>query len=443
MKTLKNYILIISFACSWHVHSTPGTIKQASVVFEKWLKVQRVYQDRPITDMCTLLDHGYAERFRSYYEENFALLKPLTDFLQQMTHQQVNDLGYQLQSTLPPAFSQTINDMYQNLEYNPQLFVDYLKNNMFSSPDVNKLEKMLSTDTTVNKHKALCHLLFKQDGAFEEDEFLVAFANRLLEYCFNNETFQNYQSLLNNYEHYPLVRFLHSALWSNLVGDASWAHWHKNSLDTLTHDAQAGKRIIYPAGGADLYMLLQNGVYDITIVDPLLPSQERYYAEGWDWLIRNQQANGGIGDQIEFCPPAQRLTLTRTSFTEGDAFNAKLSTGKTVTLKKSITVWTVTDGNKNNVLGTIIMDRRFTNQHDFVYKPNATIVMSYDELIYAVAPELLDGWGINPDLLEDQQNIVVKQLRKPMTKSMLKNMRIATALNFTNVKFINFASDPS
>ena len=71
------------------------------------------------------------------------------------------------------------------------------------------------------------------------------------------------------------------------------------------------------------------------------------------------------------------------------------------------------------------------------------MVMSYDELIYAIAPEMYNGWGIDPDLLDNNFTIVVKQLRQPVTKSMLQHMRIAIAMNFANLKFIHFASDPS
>ncbi len=413
------------------------SVKQGTEVFEKWVKVQHVLEDRSLADMVLLLNDNYLKQFRTFYENNFMLLKPLTGFLQPLTAGQINQHGYQFQETMPMIMKENLSGVYDCLENNTKDFIELLKQQTFSAPDINKMEMSVHFDATVDKYKALTRLLFKQEGSFNEDEYLLAMANRLLEYCFQDQTFGHYQALINNQAYYPVARFLHSTLWYYLVGDG-WKHWHKNTLNALKQSSDNGNRIIYPAGGADLYMLLQHGIYNITVVDPFLPSQQRYYSEGWDWLV-----NGEVGDEIQFCPPYRHITLKRTAFTPGDSFYAKLSTGNVAMLKKSMTTWMVFDGRTQEVLGSIVIDRRFTDQQDFKPDTNKIIVMSYDELIYAISPDTLDGWGINPDLLEDTQHIFVKQLRQPMTKSMLQNMRVATIMNMANLKFINFASDPS
>lgn len=63
-------------------------------------------------------------------------------------------------------------------------------------------------------------------------------------------------------------------------------------------------------------------------------------------------------------------------------------------------------------------------------------------MIYTAMPEILEGWGIDPSKLDDEYQIFVKQLRKPIGKEELQNIRIATLINVADVKFISFASDP-
>lgn len=430
-------LLLTTFLTS---HATP-VIKNGPNVFEKWVTKQTILTDRSPTEMAALLNDHYLTQFRAYYESNFALLKPLTGFLNRLTAEQINQHGYRFESILPAPMTSTLTSLYDQLEHNQQAFVNTLKHLQFSSPMINHIEESCKYDFTVEKYKMLSRLLFKQENRFKEDEFLLGMANRIFEYCFQEVSFPHYQALLNNQSDYPLVRFLHSTLWYNLVG-SNWLNWHKNSLELIEQSADAGNRIMYPAGGTDVYMLLQNGVYNITIVDPFLPTQKDYYTEGWDWLVRSNTQDGGINDEINFNPPYRHLTLKRTAFTEGDSFYAKLSTGDAVMIKKSTTTWTVLDGSTNATLGSIIIDRRFTNQHDFTVKNNP-IVMSYDELVCAISPEMLSGWGIDPDLIHDDQVIIVKQLRKPVPKKILQNLRIAIAMNAVNMKFISFASDPT
>ena len=43
----------------------------------------------------------------------------------------------------------------------------------------------------------------------------------------------------------------------------------------------------------------------------------------------------------------------------------------------------------------------------------------------------------------DDSNINTKQLKNPVPKSMMLNMRIASMINLADVRFINLGSDPT
>jgi hypothetical protein len=267
-----------------------------------------------------------------------------------------------------------------------------------------------------------------------QDECLFAVGSRLFEYCFEDATYPHYQQLLVSQQDYPLVRFINSTLWYLLVGDG-WKHWHDNCLKSLEAEAAAGKTINYIAGGNDFYQMLKRGIYNIRIIDPFLPSQDRYYAENWQWLIQ-----GDINDEIICNFDTHRLVLKRAKHVKKGTMHTKLSTGHIVALPQTETTWEIYKSDEAKSVGNVVIDRKFAEQDDF--SPDAAVVCSYDELLYAIVPEVLNGWGINPGKINSQQNIYVKQLRKPVDKNTLMNMRSASMLNYTDVRFINYASDP-
>ena len=413
----------------------PARVVHDYDIFRKWLRVQRVYEDKDFSTMSTQLNEKFLTRFKDSLEENFKNLRELRYILEKITAGQVTQTGYHLAPPMHESMQGTLTEVYDSLQNNPQRFVDLLKESGISTPEADKLETSKHFEFTVEKYKAFMRLLFPTKLTLSQDEYLFNVGNRLFEYCFEDATFPHYQQLLMNKKEYPLVRCINTLLWFQLVGDG-WKHWHKSCLNGLKQEAVQGKKLVYIAGGNDFYQLLKEGIYNIDIIDPFLPSQNRYYAQNWEWLV-----NGEIDDEILCSFDSKKITLKRTQQTKLGSHHVKTPEGKLVELSKGKIIWKVYDNNNEEAVGSITIHRRFAQQKDF--DPAAAVVCSYDEAIYAVQPEILDGWGINPGLFTADQKIYIKQLRKPINKDVLMNIKAATMLNFTDVRFINYASDPN
>jgi hypothetical protein len=268
-------------------------------------------------------------------------------------------------------------------------------------------------------------LLFAQEDSERRKAYLFAVANRLFEFCYGPETFAGFKPMLHNTPEYPIVRLLYSTMWHYLVGDG-WKHWHNTCLDGLKKEVDSGKRVSYIAGGNDIYQLLKLGIYAIDVIDPMLPSQPEYYAEGWDWLIKKD----GLGDEIMIDFPDKKLVMKRISYSEQGAFDAKLSTGITESLPLSKTTWHVFDRSNQKKLGSIVFDRRFCNQQDFIAHDKRALLISFNEMYFVAAPESLNGWGINLEKISPEMPIFIKQLRKPISRQVLLNLREAETSPF-------------
>src|SRR5207249_8602829 len=112
-----------------------------------------------------------------------------------------------------------------------------------------------------------------------------------------------------------------------------------------------------------------------------------------------------------------------------------IATGEILEIPHSTTTWRFAD-HHGNILGHYILERRFCEQGDFANEQNKTLLMSFNELYFACLPNILNGWNIEPSQFDNNLSIVVKQLRKPVSKQMAVNMRIASLLNATDFKFI-------
>lgn len=439
----KSITLVLAFGlCSGVAGAKTGVVTRTMYeTFKKWLKVQEVYQDRDISALSATIDDNFLMRFKDCYEGHYAHLHKLLPFLSTLTDGSINEKGYQLRTPISQVTQQLFIDLYEALELNSIEFVELLRDYGLASRSINHDDVQDGHEATLEKYKILLQLLFSQEDSFQENELLHAVANRLFEYSFSEETFPHYQRLLIDDASAPLVRFLHAIQWYHLVG-CGWKHWHRSCLDQLKEEARQGKCIRYIAGGNDLLQLLRNKIYNITVVDPFLPTQDRYYAKNWAWLLRGDQADGGLGDVLKCSFDESNILLKRVAYKEGEPFQAKLSTGKVIELKKIQTIWDVLDAHTQEKLGTVEFQRRFAQQDDFALDSQVALLMSYDEMIYVALPDMLDGWGIDPNVLDRNQKIFIKQLRKPVSKLELQHIRIASLANSTDLKFINFASDP-
>lgn len=404
-------------------------------IFEKWAKIQYIVQDHDLVDLVPSLDDAYLARFKKNYEANLPLLRTLQPLLSKITDGAINEKGYLFQPPMSDGMRSNIATLLEMLDQNPVELVAYLQ--AFNFKDISETtDKSQNFNFTVEKYKAFVRLLLSTKTPRMDEEFGIALANRLTEMCYELETFPAYQATMQHAEHHSIARMLHTIIWYNIIG-TGWKLWHADCLRAIKDAAAAGKRIKYLAGGNDVYTLLCQGVYDITVIDPFLPSQARYYANGWEWLL-----SGAINDEIVGPFGDQELKLVRTKQVEGEPFIAK-SGGQFVSLKRFTTTWTVYNAVTDKELGTIVFERRFTQQGDLVPDDACVFLMSYDEFIYLGLPSLLDGWGITPNSIDPNFTCHIKQLRKPVDRDFLNNLRIASITNYADLKFINLASDPN
>ena len=269
-------------------------------------------------------------------------------------------------------------------------------------------------------------------------ELLFTLANRFFEFCFSSQTAPLFQKLFLNKQDQAIVRMMYAVMWEKLAG-TGWKHWHKETLNALTQATNNGKTIVYLAGGSDIYQMIAHGVYSINIIDPQLPTQPKYYADQWDWLIKNNQSiDAGLDDTIVF--NELNLVMKRTRYHEtGDIFSMLLSNGSYIYLAQSITEWTLLDF-EEKILGTITFQRRPTCQKDFELDEKKTFLMSFNELYFVALPQNLGGWGIEPAHFSQEFTMVIKQLRKPVTKATIGAMRNASLLNASDLKFIDLGT---
>ena len=418
-----------------HVSFVQSSIKMPVDLFEKWIKIQHVVQDRDLTALNATLDNNYLERFKKNYEELLPVLRPIKPLLSTLTDNAINNDGYTFKPPIKDSMISNMSSLFSALENNPTDFITFLQKNRTSELP-SRLEQKDAFNLTIETYKALVKLLISAKTPRLDEEYSIALANRLVEFCYNNTTFPLYQSTMQQASNHSIARILHSVIWYNIIGNG-WKLWHKDCLDQLKIAADNGKRIKYIAGGNDIYTMLCEGIYNITIIDPFLPWQQVYYATGWEWLLA-----GTVGDEIIGIFGTKELRIVRTSQQEGESFSAKAE-NQYVSLKKIQTSWTVYDAESDKQLGTIEFDRRPVIAQDLVLDPSYEFLMSYDEFIYLGLPSMLDGWGIEPNNLDPAFTCLIKQLRKPMNRDSLNNLRIASVINYADLKFINLASNPN
>lgn len=405
-------------------------------VFHKWFDCQDVYHDRDFNDRAEALDDSFLLAFKNNYETFFSELKELNPFLSGLSNNQINEYGYQLRLPLDETMKLRIALMHQLFDKDFSALVECFAINQVTSRALNSQELLTTPALVIEKYKALLRILFSHPNKISENEYCFAAANRIFEWCFSGDTAQLYQSFFTNEAFHPFARFLNTIIWYYLIGDG-WKHWHAGCLTDLQQEASAGKEVVYIAGGSDLIPLLKNRIYSIRVIDPFLPSQTSYYSEGWHFLVQ-----GDIGDEIIFNHEFQHITLRRSLQQENGRFYVKLSTGSVEELPHTTTIWDIIDKNEKR-LGNIIIERRLAANNDFIPQQDKTLVMSYDEATYIALPETLNGWGIDITQFDKTFKLFIKQLRTPITRIELYNLRISSLLNHANLKFINFGSDPS
>ncbi len=416
--------------------------KDAEVVFKKWNEWQHIFSaDKNIEEMAkNAADDLFIFRFKQKYEANLALLRHASSFLSIVTDGQINEHGHEIGLPVPPAFGKNLNAMYSLMQNDMPGFIEFLKQLNFATPAVVCDEADVSSHDVIEKDNALMELFFAQPSDEQKEQFLFAVANRFFEYCFSEKTFPEFQKMLLRKELYPIAHLLYAVMWFRLAG-SGWKNWSAESLKMLKEKSDQGHQIVYIAGGSDIFQMLKAGIYNIKNIDPQLPSQPKYYADDWAWLIRGDGQNNGLGDNLVLVNnEGIKIIMQRVEYKEdGTTFNVRIANGQVITLPHSKTTWNIFN-ESGKQLGSYIVDRRFVTQDDFKPAADQALLISFNELFYVSLPDFMDGWGIEPAKFSDNFNIVVKQLRRPVSKRMVCNMRIADMLNTTDFKFISLGT---
>lgn len=429
---MKNNLLLTIVSFIALSSSAAGmTSKRAEDVFKKWLSWQQIMPERNVASMTDHLNDNFLVSFRQQYEKTAPALEPLTPFLNTLTASHINQHGYFLRTPISEPLVANLSGLYHLVQNDMNGFIDFLKHSNFLPTKKTYPEIIVNwSDDTIDQYTALFDLLFAHPQEQARSEYLFSVANQFYEHCFAPESFNDFERNLLDKESHPIAQMLYTVTWLNLAGNG-WKHWHENSLATLKDRADNGHQIVYIAGGSDIYQLIKAGIYNIKNIDPQLPSQPKYYTDEWQFI-----ASGKIGDTIMFSFDNRTITMQRVGFQmPGTTFKARIASGEIIEIPHSTTTWQLTD-EQGKVLGQYILDRRFCQQADFASTPNKTLLISFNELYFVCLPDILHGWHIEPSQFDTNFSIVVKQLRKPVSKQMAVNMRIASMLNATDFKFI-------
>lgn len=368
-------------------------MKKRKELFQNWIEEQSVFQDVDLNKMSFYLRKQALGRLRKMYEKQYNDLQTLSVFFGLQT-------GCDWSSKSVPFSEQDIkkhfSKLYSLLQDDIEEFINYLKNNNFCSQNINKQEEKQTIGLVIKKYNSFFDILFNSiDGEKKKDEFLFTVSNQFFEFCFFQKTSKKFQKMLKDASYYPILRMFYSIMWRHLA-EHGWQHWHADALQVLKKEADAGKEIVYIAGGTDIYQLIKHGIYNIRVIDPLLSTQPKYYSQHWDWFIE-----GEVGEEV--LVPHAELTMKRAS------------------QEKSVTVWQVRDGSGKDV-GQIKFERRYANQNDFYSTSKRALLMSCNELYFISAPDEQEGWGIDPHAFDKSLNIIIKQLKNPVSKQVMCNM---------------------
>ncbi len=438
MRVLKKSVVacVLLFACK--ISAAP-TVRPAQEVFGNWFLSQRCHSMQSFDDIPDRMNEFFLQRFNKSYLKYKDKLTSLVPFLSDCTHGYISENGQIVGTEINDEFRQNFSTIYQLIENNMPRFVSYLKDHGFLSTQNTDQNAAMQADSqnldvnlVINKYRYLDRLFFSNPSKIVEKERLFSFANRCFEYCFHPSTWPDFKRYLDNDSDHQLVKFLYSTMWYHLVGDG-WKDWNNQTLSQIAEKSRQGARVVYVAGGLDIYQLLKYGIYNIDVIDPLLPSLEKYYhSKNWEWLIKGNGKNNGLEDRIVFDFDGRKISLVRKKYKKNTDNKEKRK------IEKSITDWMVVDQDDKK-LGMVTFHRRFCKHEDFIAKgQERLILMSFNELYYAFLPKKLDGWDINIKHLPENLKIYVKQLRIPVDVDVLKNIAQAEDANF---KFIRLGSE--
>lgn len=303
-------------------------------------------------------------------------------------------------------------------------FLEYLACPSFAS---NAFDQHLSCNKQMSKYNGLAQLLVICQKRAQRQRFLTWLAQELFLTCFDSPYNATFLSMLKKPRYHSLIRFIYTSLWLYL-GQHQWASWHANCLSELAEQEHNGKKIIYLAGGTDIYIPLTHNIHNLHIIDPFLPTQYPYYSRGWRFLLGDPPRTM-LGDTISGRYNHHTLTLKRTASTQKNSFILSDKFGKKHTLPHLITQWHLWHATVH--CGTLIFERRPVVTADFMDR-DSTFIASFNELYFIASPK--HGWSIRVSKLPEDLTVHVKQLRKPIGKETLIALKKADSSPFSFIQ---------
>jgi hypothetical protein len=446
-----------------------GRVKPAHEAFGYLVKKQQIFDTLPITKIADDIE-GHVHFVFEKYKNEKSYTSVLETLLKSFGY--TGDFSNPQAIVLPENVKTKLKQFYSDLDHNVPEFIETLKMLGFANAAINEQEEKMyesgNSKDLVDRYKIFMHLLLAQKDEIKELEYFFTVGRNFFNYCYG-ETGPQFVELLKDKANHSIGRLLYSVLWWALSG-TGWRYWQLQTLKALKEEVDKGKEVIYIAGGNDLYHMVKRGIYNITIVDPELPTQPKYYTRDWEWLVKGIGDDGGLGDEIIFFlrDEKKKIIMRRAYFKEGDSFVSRLAEGEQITIRKSVTKWEIyeepltaeaycystLDGKPavapvaqveesgigaffkkvwNNVtsffrrpLGVITFDRRLVKQDDFTDAPNKVVLMSFNEIFYIA----LKDWGVDPEKIDPKLHIQCKQLGYMLTKKDLVNVSEAFKTDF-------------
>lgn len=319
--------------------------------------------------------------------------------------------------------TRSITALYDELNDDVGAFIERMQDKGWRSDELNTVEKKMPFQKVIDKNAQFAGILCDKKKQELYKHQLFSLAQRMFFHLFDYGWKQTFR-FFSTPEQFPILRFFYSLVWQSLSGDG-WKEWSPECIDALKEQAQAGKTVRYIAGGCDIRTLLDAGIFNIEVIDPMLPTQPKYYVDDWQWLVQ-----GEVGDTVIF---PSGLQLIRASYTEdGGSFPAKDSKRQEIQIPISTITWEVRD-RQGEVLGNVVFARRFCNQADFAYDKKYALLLSFNELSFITCADS-DNWGIDPELFHKKTLVHIKQLYKPVSARIMQNMHKADGQEFSFIR---------
>ena len=423
-------VWFLGSASSRHAYSdvqTRGETVRSATVFNKWISAQAIREDVSfgslVDDVTPDSTEYFIKQVPPAMRTQLLFMFPRTMRFTDMTSDEIGKVATHLKK------------MAGFLESNIPGFVDYLAANKFTTAEINQadvqdMENGRLSDVYQKYRRFLESMMFHGDMKYYSS--LNGIANQFLNTVFTRRPMPIFGTFLTRLKTMRLCSFVRRS--SGIIGTGEWRSWHQNTLDNLKREYDQGKEIVYIAGGSDIYQLLKRGIYRIRNIDPLYPTQTKYYSEGWDFLAVGKGAGSGIGDRIVFDQDefsGRKLVMRRISYKRIGTLLENVEIAETnVSIPKSETVWSIEDGDGKR-LGTYTLERRFCTQNDFVTGPGRALLISFNEL-YFIVTKNDENWGIKPELFAENFKFHVKQVRAPLSREVIMNMRAIQGSKYPN-----------